>query len=406
MKSRSRTASIFLLFFGLPFAGVGLFVGSLAYRATAEGEQMRQWQVVTGRLLETELVTSRGDKSTTYRATARYRYVVDGRPYEGERVGLHRGSDNIGAWHADRHRELQQALREGGAIPVYVNPADPSQAVLFPGARRELLWFYALFGGVFALAGLGISTGGVVAFIKSRSSGRLAAAFPAEPWRWRADWAAGRVRSSTRAAAIGLMCFAVFWSVFVSVFLILALQNPRDVPVPAWVVIGLFQCIGLALLAWSVRSLLVAKRYGAAIFHLASVPGVLGGSLAGVVALPSYAEPYESYRVSLACERQVRRGKNTSTETVWSAERELDPAALPARMDGVQVPVLFGLPLDLPPSGHPVTWRLRVRAKQPGVDVDVQFEVPVFRTEASRADFQLDEAPYARYLRATPRAAP
>lgn len=46
------------------------------------------------------------------------------------------------------------------------------------------------------------------------------------------------------------------------------------------------------------------------------------------------------------------------------------------------MPVLFGLPLDLPASltpcpGGAVVWRLNVRAKQPGIDRPLLSHVPV-----------------------------
>lgn len=398
MKRSSRLGGLILLLFALPFAGVGAFVLSLAYRTVRESNEMQRWMPVPVHLLAVDLESHQGDDSTTYKATARYAYRVNGRMYESTRVGLHSGSDNIGHWHEQRHNELKQIFQSGGTTTAYVNPINPNEAVLFPAVRREMLLFYAGFGGIFFVVGLGIFVGGLVSFVRSGATSKRAREFPEEPWRWREDWASGVIKSSNRGLAIGLLVFAAFWSGFIGFIFAMMLQDRASVPLPVWGVLGLFQLIGVGLLVWAIREWRVAKRYGAALLHLASVPGVIGGKLAGVVALPDYAEPYESYRIQLACEEQVRRGKNTSTETRWKAERSLDPAQLPAKVDGVQIPVLFAIPFGLPSSGGKITWRLRVNAKQPGIDVDVKFEVPVFQTPESQPDFQLDESGIRPFL--------
>lgn len=404
MKAGSRAGALFMMIFALPFIGVGVYVVGLAVRNYQSAQAMQAWEPVQAELLAHDLRVNRGDDSTTYQATARYRYTVDGRNYESTRVGIHGGSDNVGTWQQDRHADLQRASAAGGRITAYVNPANPSDAVLFPEMRSGMMWFMGGFGGVFGAVGLGVFIGGFVGLFRGGASRKLAREYPNEPWRWREDWAGGVVKAGNRAAAIGILVFSTFWSGFVGFAFAMALLNRGQVPVPAWIILGVFQLVGIGLIAWAIRELRVARRYGAAIFHMASVPGVLGGKLAGVVAVPSYAEPYESYDVEIACERTVRRGKNTSTETLWKDERRLDPAKLPAKVDGVQVPVLFALPHHLPPSEGNVNWRLRVRGKQAGPDLDLRFEVPVFHTPESRPDFQLDESGITPYLLADPPA--
>ena len=388
--------SIFLMLFALPFAGAGLFVLSLSLASVREGRENQAWTPTPARLLESNLETRRGDKSTTYIVTARYTYEVDGRAYESERVSLHSGADNIGNWHRARSVELKRVEREGGALTAYVNPADPRQAVLYTGARRELVLFYGAFGGLFTLAGAGMFIGGIAALRGARKRGRLEAGAPDQPWRWREDWAAGVIRSSNRTTAVTLLVAAAMWNGVIGMIAGLAFTGSARVPLPALAIFGLFGLVGLGLLAWAIREWRVYRRYGAAVLHLASVPGVLGGKLAGVVALPGYAEP-DTYETQLTCQRVVRRGKNTTTETLWKTSRALDAKKLPARVDGVQIPILFGIPMGLPASEGPVSWRLTVSGKQPGIDVDVSFTVPVFRTAESQPDFQLDESAIARY---------
>ena len=362
---------------------------------------MQAWEPVQAELLEHDLRVNRGDNSTTYEATARYRYTVDGRIYESTRVGISVGSDNLGSWQQERFADLQQAAVSGGRITAYVNPANPSVAVLFPEKRAAMLWIMGGFGVVFGAVGLGVFFGGLAGLLRGGASRKREREFPNEPWRWRADWEGRAIKAKNRSAAVGALVFALFWSGFVGVAFAAALANRGHVAVPAWIILSVFLLSGIGLLAWAIRELRVARRYGDAVFHMASVPGVLGGKLAGVVAVPAYAEPYEAYDVEIACEQTVRHGKNTRTETLWKDARRLDPAKLPAKVDGVQVPVLFALPHDLPSSEGNVKWHLRVRGKQAGPDLDLRFDVPVYYTSESRPDFTLDEAPYAKYLLAS-----
>ncbi|HMP77598.1 MAG TPA: DUF3592 domain-containing protein [Kiritimatiellia bacterium] len=385
-----------LMFFSLPFAGAGLFVLYLSFASVREGRENQHWTPTPARLLETKLESRRSNKSVTHIVTARYTYEVDGRAYESDRVSLHTGADNIGNWHRGRAAELKKVERAGGSLTAYVNPADPGKAVLYRGARSELVLFYSGFGGLFTLVGLGFFFGGIASLRSGRRRARLEAEFPGEPWRWRPGWSDGVIPAANRTTVITLGVAAAMWNGMIGFILTLTLTSSGRVPWAAVAIYGVFGLIGLGLFAWAIREWRVYRRYGAASLHLASVPGVLGGKLAGVVALPGYAEP-DVYVTELRCERTVRRGKHSSTETLWKTERVLDAKKLPARVDGVQIPILFGIPIVLPASEYGVTWKLSVKGEQPGIDVALHFSVPVFRTAESHPDFQLDESSIARY---------
>lgn len=386
-----------MMLFSLPFIGIGAFAGLMAVRSYESARAMQAWQPVQAELLDYALREHRSKDAITHEATARYRYAVDGRIYESTRVGIQSGSDNIGSWQTDRYADLQRAAAAGGAITAYVNPAKPDESILFPELRPGMLWVAGAFAAIFGLTGLGVFVAGWVALFKTGASARRAREFPTEPWRWRPEWADGAIKPSNRAGAVGSTVFAGLWTLVSGTAAAAAFLNRDQVAWPAILITSLFVIVGLGLMGWAIREWRVVRRYGDALFHLASVPGVLGGKLAGVVAVPAYAEPYESYDVELACQRTVRRGKNTTTETLWKDQRRLDPSKLPAKVDGVQIPVLFAIPYDLPPCEDPVHWRLRVRGKQAGPDLDLQFEVPVFRTAESRPDFQLDSSGIAPY---------
>src|SRR5262249_27232641 len=66
------------------------------------------------------------------------------------------------------------------------------------------------------------------------------------------------------------------------------------------------------------------------------------------------------------------------------------------------VPVLFAIPFEVAQTtaqtaAKPIRWRLSVSASVPGIDYRSQFEVPVFKTADSRADFKLDDKLAAQF---------
>lgn len=384
----------------LPFIGAGSFVLMSGVHAWRESARAKHWEPVLVALHEVELDAAAGKdgNSRTYAVKARYSYDVDGKKYEGDRVGFHIGADNIGTWHQEKYAILKQAMDTDGAFNAFVNPANPGESVLFPELRVPLLLFQGAFGGIFALIGLGLFIAGAKTLFGGGLERRLARAFPSEPWRWREDWAAGVIKSDSEKNARGTMALAIVWVALSTVAFVAMAFGGNKPPLPAILLVLVFEGVGITLVVWAIRELRVAKRYGAAQLHLISTPGVIGGKLAGVVALPNYADPEDAYRVELLCERRIRSGKNTRRVKVWGAELVLDPKKLHAKRDGVQIPVLFSIPHGLPPADDSVTWTLRVRAKQPGIDVDIPFTVPVFVTAESRPDAQVDDSAIRPYL--------
>lgn len=77
-----------------------------------------------------------------------YRYDVDGRTYRSGRVTFGDAAVN-----EERARAL--AYKTGQRVLVYVNPADPSEAVLELG-RRPTSWVQPLAGGLLILIGVAL----------------------------------------------------------------------------------------------------------------------------------------------------------------------------------------------------------------------------------------------------------
>lgn len=143
--------------FGLLFAAVGL--GVLLFGVVPQvydWARMQRWQPVQATLLSAQLTTSSSRKSTIYGVSASYRYQVAGQSYQGQRVAISGGHDNIGDFQQVLGHTLVSAYRDGRTVTAWVNPSDAHEAVLDRSLRPGLLAFQGVFVLVFGGVGFGV----------------------------------------------------------------------------------------------------------------------------------------------------------------------------------------------------------------------------------------------------------
>ncbi|WP_428307636.1 DUF3592 domain-containing protein [Lacipirellula sp.] len=146
-----------LIIFAIPFLAIG--VGGMASAASDvwEWSEVQRWTERPATIEHAKLgVDTEGDGDATFKATATYRYTVDGESYSSDRVALYEGFDTFGSFQRDRAAELDAALEAGGAFRCFVDPDDPRHAVLFRDLRTGLLAFKAIMGLLFASLGGGM----------------------------------------------------------------------------------------------------------------------------------------------------------------------------------------------------------------------------------------------------------
>ncbi len=406
MARSSKLGAGCMVLFCLPFAAVGVgMLGWMAFTLT-RCVGMQSWTEVPALILRADLVSktsssSNGGSSTTYKVEAKYEYEYEGKTYTGTRVSIHGGSDNIGSFHQRIHRQLDEHRRSETPFRCYVNPENPSEAVLFRSLRVELLGMQALFGLVFGGVGFGLMFAGCRGVLRQRRQKQLTQEAPDAPWLWKPQWENGMVRSSNKTAMIGVIVFAVLWN---------AISAPVCFFVPGELAKGnklvlialLFPLVGLILIAVAIYQIARYLKYGDSVFEMSAVPGVLGGPLEGLVRTRVNIEPEDGFELTISCINRVTTrsrsgGKShsrTSERILWQDARRVRHELLERDPSRSAIPVRFALPYDQPPastesSDNEIIWRLEVKAAVPGVDYDARFEIPVFRTEASREDFQL-----------------
>lgn len=242
--------------------------------------------------------------------------------------------------------------------------------------------------------------------------------FPNEPWLWRDDWANRHIRLSNRPLII-IACYC--WSFVVLLVIPLAVtlatvKNEKGLTTFLWFFVGM-----IVLVLWGfTNQIRVNWRWSRSELKLASLPGVIGGPIAGVILLNDILPEGTAFRVSLVCERTIRRRRSRQsdstqqTDIVWQAQRVFN------RTVNVDDPGITGLPFqfaidydcrstsdaDLSQKNQirtrhgneTIQWFITVAVKDDPKLRGVKFEVPVYRTNESTPGYQLDESATEPYL--------
>ena len=410
-QSKPKTGVGCLILFSLPFAATGVVMTFLVAKSVVGYLDARSWEEVSAKIVSAELKRSDdSDGGTTYRAVATYDYVYHDQNYRGERVSFHGGSDNIGSFHKDIYKELSQHQKTGQPFRCYVNPDEPSESVLYRDLRWEMLCFMMLFALVFGGVGFGLLFGSVWGYRQAKAENVYKEQYPEEPWRWKEEWGGGRIQSSSKPKMIAAIVFATFWNL-VSAPLWFILPNEVVDKGNRMALLGaIFPVVGIGLIVWAIRTVLRWRKYGESLFEMASVPGVVGGTLAGVIHTSQHIAPEGGFHVTLNCVRKRTTGssknRRTSETILWQDERTMAREMLKDDLTQSAIPVLFHVPYDQPQtseedSSNQVTWKLKVEAATPGIDYSASFDVPVFETPESDPDFVLDESLLADYVART-----
>ena len=382
-----------LVLFALPFAAAGLFVGFLATRMLWQWVDIMDWQEVPARILETHLTVSSGDDSDTYKVEARYIYDFHGDTYEGDRVGLSFGSDNIGSYHEDKYEELRGYQSRKAMFRCYVDPEAPEDSILYREMRWGLFCFMSLFATLFSGVGIGLIFGGFWGARRIREDEQLTQTNPEEPWRWKKEWTEGRVETTGKAQFVVPLVMAVFWNLISTPLLFVLPQEVLEKENNLALIGMIFPLVGIGLAIWAIRSFIRWKKFGDSVFEMSTFPGVIGGRLAGRILTSVDLKPADGFQVVLSSINKVTSGsgdnRRTSESVLWQDESHIsqDSAAYDPTRSEIPVSFQYSLlspsPTDLSDSDNEFLWRLRVDADVPGVDYHAIFDVPVFRTSES-----------------------
>jgi len=141
------------ILFGLIFGCAGLAAAYFIGKMFVENLDTYFWDEAPCEILSCEIKVDESNESSPFSLDVRYRYSVDGRRYEGNKLTLEKD-------HHDDYTDLaidRQSLLSGGADTpksAYVDPDDPARAIL---KRRNMLSLSLML--LFPLPFLGIGFG-------------------------------------------------------------------------------------------------------------------------------------------------------------------------------------------------------------------------------------------------------
>ena len=408
------------LIFGLFFAGGGLFfLSQTALPTWQDWYAMQSWQPAQARLLSVS-----GSENET---EARYRYQVNGVTYQGDRVYVAAFNDNIGSYHSDLRAWLGNQQRTSEPFDVWVNPVDPEQAVIDRNMRWGLFALMSGFCSVFILVGLLLAYASVTskntasafkrpslstlrkewnqrrqdtnfnegfleysqsraAELKQQAKGET----KSTDWQTRKGWESPSIGSGAKKSTIMMWGFAIFWNAVSSHLLFVV---PREVEQGNFgALFGLlFPLVGAFLLYKAVANTLEYRRFGAVLVEMDPFPGAIGGHVGGRIQVSRLThntaiEPSSHFSVRLECVYSYMSGsgdRRSRKESIkWAEEGQPRPESAGR---GVTLAFRFDVPDDLPEADVDQTgayhfWRLTAKAEIEGVDLNRQYNLPVFRT--------------------------
>lgn len=385
--------------FGLIFVLAGLAVGLYFAKGLVDWMAARSWAPVEARLIQVDLRTSRSSEGDTlYNVEAEYEYDWNGQRFFSSRVGLQSGADNLGDYHHRLHARLTRVFRAGEPVTAWVDPGNPSRAVLDRDMRWGRLGFGLLFPLVFGGFGLGAMVWGRRAGRAQKRRDNRKELHPDEPWMWIDKWRTPEIKSESTTMMWAAIGFAAFWNLVSAPVLFIVPGEVTDGNHVALAAL-LFPLVGIGLIVWAIRETIRRRRYGDSILHLDLHPVPLGGRLLAALNIPARLAARE-LQVQLACVNRYVTGsgkhRRTREKVLWEDKQQVmtrsgaGPGQTSAQI-GMRVPADQPVSSDDDPRNRMV-WRLTATSEEPGVDYKAVFELPVFDTgEAAAAEIGAGE---------------
>ena len=372
-----KSANKFLLIFGLLFfvSGLGVNIATTGMM-TVKYFATSNWQKTPAQLTMLDLKVRRGE-STTYTVKTKYSYYFQGAQYEGDRVALRNGSDNIGSYWQDIYRQLQQD-RSNGTVTAWVNPSEPNEALL----DRTFRWSQVIFGLVF-LVMFCIPGFGIMLFAAKAGKPEHEVRQEAKQYGFKSN------------EKVGHRVLFWFGSIFFSVgVLILSLLLPDIINEGEYggLALLLFVIAGGWIMAWALK---IKKNYqiiGPSPLFISPFPGIIGGQVGGAFKLAARTNN-QPINIVLTCKKKVKSGKKTRTTLVW---QDTMPGYVETTSSGSRVSFVFDCPADLPGSTpSSIFWEVRaegqVSAQAKTIPLERNWIIPVENATAVASTVRIPE---------------
>lgn len=219
---------------------------------------------------------------------------------------------------------------------------------------------------------------------RQRQQEALQSAHPGQPWKWREDFAKGILHTEGSGEAGFAAIFAVIWNAAALAGAWAGVKEYQQTGDWRFLLVLLFPAFGALFLRWSLTNARRRLRYRNSVFRLDTAPAWTGGLLKGTVLIPPRLDPPAGFDLTLDCLRRARDSEGTRDTVLWDRHVHVPTpvSRWPEAETAIPVSIPIAaecLPWDDTCPDKTVVWRLRVAAKGPGADLDLAFEVPVFR---------------------------
>ncbi|MBL7154017.1 MAG: DUF3592 domain-containing protein [Phycisphaerae bacterium] len=326
-KGKKAGIGIFAIF-GLIGAGM---LYPLTIRPIAKTIDARNWIETPCKIISARVDTHRSDDGTTYSIDIFYEYQYEGQTYKSSRYGFIGGSSS---GYSGKARVVSTYKKAKNPV-CYVNPKDPSEAVLKRGLRLGLLIC------VIPLPFLAIGIGGIIRSVRKKKRRRspttsewIPEPAAASPTGLPIETAAHpgpavlKPEHSPLAKLLMAIVFAAFWNGIVSIFVYQAIKSFQQGR-PEWT-LALFMIpfvlVGLGAVGFVFYQFL-AMFNPRLTLNLSSAAIPLGSAAELAWSFSGRANLIDSLKITLQGreEASYRRGTKTYTDENKFYETELYP---------------------------------------------------------------------------------
>ncbi len=379
-----RAILYLVLLVGLGMAGVGAWIGVQQMLHLRLAQSAAHWTAVDADLSHVNLRISGSRRGGQRRfIECDYRYTFQNVSYTSNRATLTDSAVTLGQWRQALYERLAAAHDEDRSVTCYVNPADPTVAVLDRDLRLSDFWYANWLALAFFGSGVAIIVFAVRRLRREAVKRRLVAQHPNEPWNHRPDWATRAVQPQPSAARDVSLAggYAALISVPVAVWVAPVLLSEggtfQDI------VIVLLALLGpLILLTWAT---VANARRAAGVLELAHAPIAPGDVLRGAILVTSPRDPPSSAHVLLEHCHTTTRGKSSDVEKKTYFESQVGQTWNPRPDAPTQFDLVIRTQDDWPVSDESDladkrTWRLTVTLGPGRLAPRLAFQLPIFQS--------------------------
>ena len=347
-----KNGALVCVLFGVAFCAFAVLSGSRALPQVYDYLEARRWIETPADIESLKIVYGHQNGTNTYSANAKYTYTIDGISYVGTQLGLVQNKDSNKKYWTAIQRKINAAQKQGQAV-AWVNPNNPSQAVLDRSFRGWVFAFRMSMCFLFGLIGIGFL--GIAMQSASSPDGEI------HPFQ----------RSLFRSGIIGgliLIGMGIFPYLFVSIKLTIGV-------VLSMLLSAFITFAGGYLLfkSWGLNRQL--KKYGPTILTIKNPPARTGQPLIGSFETLGEID-HRDFKFNLICNETVHSGDYSNKKILWGANENF---VVVTKDSKTTVEFSIEVPDHLPPSGSRgenahVEWELKAETQSHPLGGQSHFE--------------------------------